>query len=100
MAFRFFPKRAEPVKRAVATQRVVIEGYKPPPPPPVKANDADPLRPQLLFQGLHPDTNPSENVRTATMTCPSCSTGFRYFVNSDGKKTVVRCPGCAKAYRL
>lgn len=78
----------------------MVEGYKPPPPPKVTPVADDPLRPKLLFHGLHPDTNPSENVRTARMTCPSCNESFRYFVNSDGKKTVVKCPGCAKAYRI
>lgn len=99
MAFRFLQKKSEPSKRAVPAGRVVIEGYKPPSVPASTPKPEDPLRPSLLFQGLHPDTNPSENVRTANMTCPSCNTSFRFFINSDGKKTVVKCPACAKAYR-
>src|SRR5204862_121149 len=47
----------------------------------------------VKFRGLHPDTNPSQSVRPASMTCQSCGHQFRYFVNSNGQKTVTNCPG-------
>ena len=102
MALNPFRKKTEaPVPKPVA-RRVVVEGVAtapslptPPPPPPT-----DPLKQRLLFHGLHQDFNPSESVKTSQMTCPSCQTSFRIFLNSDGKKTVVKCPSCAKYYKV
>lgn len=101
MAFRLFGGKKEQKTEPAVQRRVVIEGYKPPPmPAPKETPVTDPLKQRLLFRGLHEDINPSENVRTSRMTCPSCTHEFRYFVNSDGKKTVVKCPSCAKTFRL
>lgn len=103
--FSLFGKKTKeqpaPPAAPIPTRRVLIEGGPvksmpvPPPQPPTNA-----LRQRLLFHGLHEDFDPTPNVRTANMTCPSCNTSFRYFLNSDGKKTVMRCPGCAKDYRV
>lgn len=100
MAFRFFGRKSDP-PTSVASRRVVIEGHAPPAPPaPKPPPPIDPLRQGLLFRGLHGEVNPAESVRTGTMTCPACSHSFRFFRNSDGKATVVRCSGCAKTYRV
>lgn len=99
----FFGRREAkaPTPTPMPARRVVIEGPTPPPvPPPPKPRPRNPLEEGILFRDLHPDLDPAPSVRTATMTCPSCSATFRYFLNSDGKKTIVGCPGCAKQYRL
>jgi hypothetical protein len=102
--FKLFGKKDDKTAEPAPTvkRHVVIEGQKTTiaPTTPRDPPAMDPLRQRLLFQGLHEDTNPSENVRVSNMTCPSCATSFRYFLNSDGKKTVVKCPSCTKTFRL
>lgn len=82
--------------------RVVLEGMSRALdiPPPKQDKPVDTLRQELRYQALHEDINPSTSVRAAEMTCPNCERHFRYFLNADGKKTVVKCPGCAQPYRL
>lgn len=100
LAFRLFGRRADAPTPTVS-RRVVIEGHVPPALPAPKPPPApDPLQQGLLFRGLHGEANPAESVRTGTMTCPACNHSFRFFRNSDGKATVVRCPSCAKTYRV
>jgi hypothetical protein len=101
--FGFGKKKTDETAAAPAqpVRRVILQGAPPAVvPTPMTPPPTDALKQRLLFQGLHEDTNPSGSVRVNKMTCPSCSTEFKYFVNSDGKKTVVNCPLCAKQYRL
>ena len=101
MAFRLFSRKTDTPTAPAPKPRVVIEGYRPPPPPPPKQTPvSDPLKRQLIYQGLHDDINPSSNVRTGQMTCPSCNAEFRFFKNSDGKAAIMKCPGCGKSYRV
>lgn len=97
----FGKKAAENPPESTVTRRVVLEASPPPAPAaPKAAPPTDKLRQGLLFHGLHQDTNPSENVRTANMTCPACNHQFRYFLNSNGRPTTVKCPSCTKMFRL
>ena len=101
--FKLFGKKEEKpaAPQPIVQRRVVIEGQKPATvPEPKPQPPVDPLRQRLLFGGMHEDINPSENVRTGNMTCPSCTTSFRFFRNSDGKPTTVKCPSCTKSFRI
>jgi len=75
-------------------------GSLPAPAPSQPEPPMDPLRRDLRFKGLHADVNPSQSVRPNQMTCTNCGRNFRYFTNSNGVATNVRCPGCTKQYRV
>ena len=94
--------RSPPPPTAISNQRVVVEGIANAPvlPTPPTPAPTDPMQHLIKFQGLHRDFNPSASVKTGQMTCPSCQASFRMFLNSDGKKTIVKCPSCAKQYKV
>jgi predicted Zn finger-like uncharacterized protein len=100
MVFGLFKKKSEATPAAAPVRRVVLEGVSAPPQLPTPAApQEDPFTQRLRANGRG-DFNPSESVRTSQMTCPACQTSFRIFLNSDGKKTVVKCPSCAKYYKV
>jgi hypothetical protein len=71
-----------------------------PPPRPAPAPRDPSIRDSVRFKGLHEDVNPSASVRPSEMTCVNCGKHFRFFVNSNGSKTLCSCPGCGRQYRI
>lgn len=104
--FGLFKKKDEATKgaEAVGGRQVIITPATNDNLPPAQAVTPEepmhPLRRDLRFKGLHLDVDPSASVKRAEMTCVHCDRTFKYFVNSNGVKTVVHCPGCARQYRV
>lgn len=93
--FSLFKRNASPPPAT----RVEIVTEQPPVPAPPPPHDPT-IRDSVRFKALHQDVNPSASVRPSEMTCASCDRRFRYFVNSNGTKTVCHCPGCGRQYRV
>lgn len=101
MVFNPFRKKDAAPAPAPTTKKIVLEGVaKPPELPKPEPPSQDPFISRLQASGRHQDFNPSESVRVSQMTCPACQASFRIFLNADGKKTLVKCPGCAKYYKM
>jgi predicted Zn finger-like uncharacterized protein len=101
MVFNPFRKKEVAPMPAPTIKKVVLEGVATPPVlPKPEMPTQDPFISRLHASGRHQDFNPSESVRVSKMSCPSCQASFRIFLNADGKKTVVKCPGCAKYYKV
>lgn len=101
MVFNPFRKKDAAPAPAPTTKKIVLEGVAKAPEIPKPAPPSqDPFLSRLQANGRHQDFNPSESVRVSQMTCPGCQASFRIFLNADGKKTLVKCPGCAKYYKM